>query len=36
MYRVQGPLCIAKSEGCIGDAEQIFCQGLLRVYEKCF
>jgi hypothetical protein len=36
MYRVQGPLCIAKSEGCIGDAEQIFCQGLLRVYQKCF
>ena len=31
-----GSPCNAKSEGCIGDAEQIICQGLLRVYQKCF
>ena len=36
IYSVRGPLCSAKSEGCIGVAEQIFCQGLLRVYQKCF
>ena len=36
IYRVQGPHCNEKSEGCIGDAEQIFCQGLLRVYQKWF